>query len=139
MAKRGGGTRSTGSSGASASRTTTPVSGGGIETAKESMTPEQRLADVSVKLTSSDMKWIESLDEETNEQLGRSDMKRWDIPNVPYNGGRAYATITQFLDRPGGRVAGYEIYFDKAGSVGEARTLSEAKEKLIRYINTKRG
>ena len=89
------------------------------------------------------MKWVERPDDEANEDLGRSDLKRWDIPNIPYKDGErtrtSYATITQFLDRPGGRVGGYEIYFDKAYSVGEAKTLSEAKEKLLRYINSKRG
>lgn len=149
MAKRSGTTRSVGSSGASATRTASApvavamVSGGSVETRREAMTSEQRLANASVKLTSSDMKWVERPDDEANEDLGRNDLKRWDIPNIPYKDGErtrtTYATITQFLDRPGGRVAGYEIYFDKAGPVGEAKTLSEAKEKLLRYINSKRG
>ena len=102
-----------------------------------------RLQDLDVKLTQSDLKLDRSLDDERNEETTWTDTKlyRWDVKGIAYKDGGetrySRATITQFLNREGG-VGGYEIYFDKAYPVGEARTLEEAKQKLLNYINNKR-
>ena len=119
------------------------ASGGMGSRAAKSMTSAQRLANPNVKLSASDMNYKESWDEEANEDLGSNVLKMWNIPNVAYKDKgvtkTAYATITQYLDKPGStKIGGHEIYFDKASPVGEAKTLGEAKTKLLNYINSKR-
>ena len=118
------------------------ASGGMGSGTRAQMSSAAKIANPSVKLSASDLNYKESFDEEANADLGRNDLKRWDIPNVAYkdNGVKksTYATITQYLDNPGGKVGGYEYYFDKAYPVGSAKSLSEAKGKLLNYINSKR-
>lgn len=95
----------------------------------------------------SDLKFESSRDDEAiddlRERTGVSvELTRWDADGISYQDGRTTkqgrATITQFLKRGSNEVGGYEIYFDKAYPVGEAKTLEEAKQKLLNYINNKR-
>lgn len=119
------------------------ASGGMGSRSAKNMTSAQRLANPNVKLSASDMNYKESWDEESNEDLGSNVLKTWNIPNVAYKDKgvtkTAYAIITQYLDKPGStEIGGHQIYFDEPGPVGEAKTLGEAKTKLLNYINSKR-
>ena len=104
------------------------------------------LSDPTVKLKMSDLKFTSRDDDEANEELASrgvdTRLKRWDVPNVVYksNGRNTsdYATITQYLASPRGGIGGYEVYFDKAYPIGEAKTLDEAKKLLLRRINSLR-
>lgn len=140
MAKGSGSTKSVGASGASATRTTT-------SSTPKSLTPAERLADVKIKLTMSDLNFTKSADEEANEELeargSSTRLSRWVIPDIPYveNGQTktTWAVISQFLESPMGGIGGYELHFNGANAIGEAKTLEQAKAMMLKHINKFRG
>lgn len=140
MAKTSGGTRTTGAGGASATRTTSPST-------PKSLTPAEKLADTSIKLTLSDLNFTKSADEDANDELeargSSTRLSRWVIPNIPYveNGQvkTTWAVISQFLESPMGGIGGYELHFNGAAPIGEAKTLEEAKAMMLKHINKFRG
>lgn len=102
-----------------------------------------KISNPSARLSMSDLNFRKSKDDESNSDLDRDDLLRWDIPNVAYlQDGQVtstYATITQFLDSPRGSVGGYEAFFDKPFAIGESRTLDGAKKLILDRINKLRG
>lgn len=97
------------------------------------------LSNPHAKLEMSDLVFRKTLDTDAYNDLGRDDMFRWELPNVAcIEDGEVvyhYVLITQFLDRPGGSIGGYQAYVDKAFPIGDSPTLEGAKRIIVDRVN----